>query len=161
MLAPRETLIVRESTSRSMRSNRSKETTLEINFRKALWAAGVRGYRKNVRDLPGCPDLLFGRKKLAVFLHGCYWHRCPRCRKDAPLKTNEAFWRSKLASNVDRDMLNEQRLRDLGFSVVVVWECDVRKDIEGSVRRVREALEAEEAFPDRHPSDNMDQGREE
>lgn len=87
---------------------------------------------------------------------GCYWHRCPRCRKDAPLKTNEAFWRSKLASNVDRDALNEQRLRELGFSIVVVWECDVRKELEGSVRRVLDSLVTAEAFAEGESSDKMD-----
>lgn len=139
-ITTRETLVVRESTSRSMRSNRSTETTLEVRFRKALWTAGVRGYRKNVRRLPGSPDIVFTKQRVAVFVHGCYWHRCPRCRKDARFNTNEQYWRSKLSDNVERDASNELKLKDIDFQVVVVWECEVKKDLEGCVRRVKVAL---------------------
>jgi DNA mismatch endonuclease (patch repair protein) len=139
-IEPRETLVVRESTTRSMRSNRAKDTALEVGFRRALWAAGVRGYRKHVRALPGSPDLAFTSKKVVVFIHGCYWHRCPRCQKDAHFNTNAQFWHSKLAENVERDAANERKLKDIKFRVLVVWECEVKKDLAGAVRRVKEAL---------------------
>ncbi|WP_038473213.1 very short patch repair endonuclease [Fimbriimonas ginsengisoli] len=140
MLAPRETLVVKESTSRSMRANRSKDTTLEVTFRKALWRAGIRGYRKHVRSLPGSPDLCFSSKRVAVFMHGCYWHRCPVCKKDAPLKTNVEFWRSKLEASVERDVRSRERLEALGYHVLIIWECEVRKNLESCVERVRTAV---------------------
>jgi DNA mismatch endonuclease (patch repair protein) len=154
-LAPRATMVVKESTARSMRSNRSTDNRLEVNFRKALWSSGLRGYRKNVRKLPGCPDVVFGKSGVAVFVHGCYWHRCPKCQKDAPLKTNEAYWRSKLAANVERDAISEERLRALGFYVVVIWECEIRRDIQEAVSRVRDAIGAQQDLIDSDPSDNM------
>lgn len=123
-----------------MRSNRGTETNLEVRLRNALWASGIRGYRKNVTKLPGRPDVLFGSKRLAVFIHGCYWHRCPRCNKDAKFHTNEAFWRSKLQSNVERDQRNEEALTQLGYRVLVIWECEVKRDLAGCVDQVRDAL---------------------
>jgi DNA mismatch endonuclease (patch repair protein) len=138
-------MVVRESTSRSMRSNRSVGTSVEVVFRKALWAAGIRGYRKNVRVLPGSPDLAFSKKRVAVFIHGCYWHRCARCQKDAAFKTNEGFWRAKLAANVLRDAASEQRLIDIDYRVVIVWECEVKKNLADSVERVKRALEPDTA----------------
>ena len=137
---PRETLLVRANTTRSMQANRSKETSPEIRFRKALWAAGLRGYRKNVRALPGKPDIVFAGKLVAVFVHGCFWHRCPKCRKDANFNTNEAFWRAKLSANVTRDSDDERELREIHFKVVVVWECEVKKNLELCVQRVKDAL---------------------
>jgi len=140
MPKPRETLLVKESTRRSMMANRSSGTSIEISLRRALWAAGIRGYRKNVAKLPGTPDLVFGRQKVAVFVHGCYWHRCPKCRKDAAFKTNEAFWRSKLDENVQRDARNQARLLALGYENLVLWECELKKSIDECVDRVRECL---------------------
>jgi DNA mismatch endonuclease (patch repair protein) len=140
MIVKRETMVVRESTSRSMRSNKGKDNKLEVEFRKALWAAGVRGYRKNVGKLPGRPDLVFRAKKLVVLVHGCFWHRCPKCKRDANFLTNEGYWRSKLDANVERDERNRLELMAQGFEVVEVWECEVRRNLGEAVGRVRAAL---------------------
>ena len=140
-------MVVKEATRRSMRANRSSNTSLEVFFRKALWAAGFRGYRKNVRKLPGSPDLVFPKKKLAVFLHGCFWHRCPKCHKDAQFKTNEEFWRAKLAENVNRDTANQHALLDLGFQILVIWECEVKGDLGSTVARVAQVLGTKENAP--------------
>ncbi len=122
--------MVRESTSRSMRSNRAKNTKPELALRRELWRQGVRGYRLHSRLLPGRPDMVFNRQRVAVFVHGCYWHRCPKCKKDAPLKTNVAFWTAKLESNVARDEENIRLLEQLGYRVFVVWECELRADLQ-------------------------------
>ncbi len=135
----RETLVVREGTRRSMQGNRGTGTSPEVRLRKALWAAGLRGYRKNVRKLPGKPDVVFGRAKVAVFVHGCYWHQCPRCTRNRAPKTNALYWQAKFAANVERDARNEAALRDLGYRVVVVWECELG-DMEEVVGRVRATL---------------------
>lgn len=129
----RETMVVAESTRRSMQGNRSTGTRPEEMLRKALWAAGIRGYRKNVRKLPGKPDIVFGTQKLAVFIHGCYWHQCPNCNRNRAPKTNAVYWQAKFEANVERDRIAEERLRELGFDVEVIWECQIRKDLGGVV----------------------------
>ena len=124
----RETWVVKESVRRSMQGNTSTETEPERLLRAALFQSGVRGYRKNVRKLPGTPDVVFGKQKLAVFVHGCYWHRCPRCTRNIHPKTNSKFWQAKFDRNVERDKANKLKLQELGYRVVTFWECEVRKD---------------------------------
>lgn len=124
----RDTWVVKEATRRSMQGNTSTETEPERLLRAALYQSGVRGYRKNVRKLPGTPDVVFGPQRLAVFVHGCYWHRCPKCTRNIHPKTNSKFWKAKFDRNVERDKLNKQKLRKLGYRVVTLWECEVRKD---------------------------------
>lgn len=138
----RETWVVKESVRRSMQSNRSTDTKPEKTIRKALWDAGLRGYRKNVRRLPGSPDVVFGPKRLAVFVHGCYWHRCPKCTADIHPKTNSKYWHAKFERNVARDKSNRLALRKLGYSVLVIWECDLKKSPDRVVARVRRKLES-------------------
>jgi DNA mismatch endonuclease (patch repair protein) len=125
----RETLVVAESTRRSMQGNRSTGTQPEELVRKALWGAGARGYRKNVRKLPGKPDIVFGSHKLAIFVHGCYWHQCPLCNRNRAPKTNSLYWQAKFEANVERDRIAEAKLQELGYQVEIVWECQVRKDL--------------------------------
>lgn len=110
----------------------------EVAFRKALWRAGVRGYRVDVR-LPGRPDLYFPAIKLAVFIHGCFWHRCPTCALKPPAANGE-FWRQKFAANAARDGVVVERLKSEGVAIEVVWEHDIRSDISGSVGRIARAV---------------------
>ena len=111
-----------------MRANRSKDTKPELTLRRALWAAGLRGYRKNVRKLPGTPDVVFGRARLAILVHGCYWHSCPTCGHQRVPKTNAAYWEAKFAGNRERDARNLAALEGLGYRVLVVWECEMKMD---------------------------------
>lgn len=138
----RETLIVAESTRRSMQANRSTGTQPEALLRKELWGAGARGYRKNVRKLPGKPDIVFGPRKLAIFVHGCYWHQCPICTRNRAPKTNARYWQAKFEANLERDKIAESRLREMGYQVEVVWECQVRKDLPGTVQRILARLKS-------------------
>lgn len=122
---------------RTMQANR-RVSGLEVRFRRALWAAGVRGYRLH-RRLPGRPDLAFGRARLAVFVHGCYWHQCPKGHLPAP-KANAGFWAEKFRRNRERDLAAVDSLQAMGWSVMTIWECDLREDAPAAVERVREAL---------------------
>lgn len=138
----RETLVVAEATRKTMKSNRSKNTSPEVALRRQLWVSGVRGYRIHVKNLPGSPDLAFSKSRLAIFVHGCFWHGCPHCSNYRPPKTNAEFWKVKLQENQRRD---DQALLDLhkcGYSTLVFWECEVEKDLSGCVGRITKALEA-------------------
>lgn len=121
----RETYEVRESVRRSMQGNASANTGPEQLLRRSLWSAGCRGYRKNVRSLPGSPDIVFPIAKLAVFVHGCFWHGCRRCTRNLVPKTNAAFWRAKVRANKERDARNTAKLKHLGFHVLTLWECEL------------------------------------
>ena len=147
---------MREATAKTMRANRGKDTKPELALRRALWSAGLRGYRKNVRRLPGTPDVVYGRAKLAVFLHGCYWHQCPRCSRNRLPKTNAAYWEAKFAGNVARDARQHSELVAAGWRVLVVWECELKADVAAAVSRVREALGRADALVAERP--NLAQG---
>ena len=130
-----------ESTSKVMSANKAKNTKPEILLRKALWEKGIRGYRLNWKKAPGRPDIAFPGKKIAIFINGCYWHRCPKC--DLPLpKSNVQFWKDKFGKNVARDKKKNKELLDLGWHVLVFWECDIKTDIFDCSKTVKEILNA-------------------
>lgn len=137
----RETLVVRESVRRSMQGNTSSDTKPEVCLRKALWAAGLRGYRKNYKRWPGKPDVAYVGRKVAVFVHGCFWHGCPECPGGRLPATNTEFWRAKLERNQLRDVMTVQALSDLGVETVVLRECSLKRDLESCVDRVKRALD--------------------
>jgi DNA mismatch endonuclease (patch repair protein) len=121
-----------------MRGNKSSGTKPELRLRKALWAAGLRGYRTNRRGLPGTPDIAFIGAKVAVFVDGCFWHGCPEHYSEP--KTRVAFWRAKTTKHRERDAEADHKLGEMGWAVVRVWEHQVRDDLEGCVAAVRKAL---------------------
>lgn len=92
-------------------------------MRRAMSRLGIR-YRMNVRSLPGAPDLASVRLRLAIFVHGCFWHRHRGCRRTTDPKRNSEFWTEKFADNVARDRRNVRLLRQRGFRVLIVWECE-------------------------------------
>jgi DNA mismatch endonuclease (patch repair protein) len=108
-----------------MRANR-RVSTREVLFRHSLWKAGVRGYRIQSR-LPGRPDLTFPKLHLAVFVNGCFWHRCQKCLLPAPTANSE-FWAAKFEENQRRDRLARARLESLGWDVMTIWEHEIRPD---------------------------------
>ena len=109
----------------TMRANR-RVSQRELAFRRAIWHEGVRGYRVQT-SLPGRPDLAFPKLRVAVFVNGCFWHKCGVCTPPEP-RSHKAFWRSKLQQNVQRDVRNLQALREHGWDVVTVWEHEIRHD---------------------------------
>lgn len=130
--------------SENMRRIQSRDTEPEIRLRRALYKLGLR-YRCNRTSLPGKPDISFGPSRLAVFVHGCFWHQHPHCRRATTPKTNVAYWRPKLERNVERDKIARDRLHDLGYEVIVVWECQIRQDPEGAAKAIKAAVERRSA----------------
>ncbi|WP_025608885.1 very short patch repair endonuclease [Pontibacter actiniarum] len=134
---PREPLTAQEKISRYMRGNKSKNTLPELKLRQALWQAGLRGYRVHWPKAPGKPDICYPGRRLAVFVHGCFWHRCPYCQPSHP-KTNLAFWQNKFSQNIARDARYKQQYREAGWQRLVVWECQLRQHLAGVVATVQE-----------------------
>lgn len=136
---PKSPPAINAARRRIMRSIPSKDTEPERLLRGALRAAGLRGYRVGFGGAPGRPDVVFTRYKLAIFVHGCFWHRCPRCNLSLP-RTHSAFWSRKFEVNQARDERNRQRLGLLGFEVLEFWECEVRSNAAVCVLRIRRAI---------------------
>ena len=112
-----------------MVANTSKDTRPELKVRRMLREAGHPGYRLHWRidDADGryvCrPDITYPGRKLAIFVHGCFWHRCPKCDLVLP-KTNVKYWKGKFDRNVDRDRRKERALLELDWEVHTIWECE-------------------------------------
>ena len=105
---------------------RGVDTKPELAVRRALHAEGYR-YRTHVRGLPGRPDVVFGKRRTAVFVHGCFWHR-HGCRKTSEPKTHREYWQSKFVANVERDERNQRQLITDGWRIFVAWECEIEQD---------------------------------
>lgn len=120
-------IFTKEKRSWNMSRIKSKDTTPEINIRKYLFKKGYR-YRINYK-IPGKPDIVFPKKKLAVFIHGCFWHY-HKCKNSTLPKSNVLFWKNKLESNVARDKFIVKELKKGGWKIFIIWECE----IEGKVR---------------------------
>ena len=120
--------------SRMMSRIRAKDTAPELTLRRALHRMGFR-FRLHARDLPGCPDIVLPRHRLAIFVHGCFWHHHQGCRFAAVPSTRRAFWKAKFKANRERDRLARIQLTRLGWNTMVFWECELRP----LVSRVRSA----------------------
>ena len=117
---------VHDKATRSYNMSRikSKNTKPEILVRKFLFANGFR-YRLNDKKLPGKPDIVQQKYKTVIFVNGCFWHG-HTCAKSALPANNMEFWREKITKNRERDTKNQKALRDLGFHVIVIWECELK-----------------------------------
>jgi DNA mismatch endonuclease, patch repair protein len=120
-------LTAREKISRYMRGNKSRDTKPELLLRRLLWHNGLRGYRVHWRKAPGKPDICYPSRRLAIFVHGCFWHRCPYCEPAFP-KSNLRFWEEKFTNNLARDERYKVLYREAGWQRVVIWECQLRRD---------------------------------
>jgi DNA mismatch endonuclease, patch repair protein len=127
------------------RRNTKVETTPEILLRKALWSCGLR-YRKNVRALPGVPDIVFWGKKVVVFCDGDFWHgrNWPQLRRKLTKGSNSAYWTAKIRSNIERDRVTTKLLEQMGWTVIRVWETDVRSSLLEVVESIRAILTVRE-----------------
>lgn len=106
---------------------KGKDTQPEISLRSLLHSAGFR-FRLHRKDLPGRPDIVLPGSKVAVFVHGCYWHRHKGCRYTTTPSSNTQFWEQKFARTIERDAENIVALQDAGWKVVVAWECQLRSN---------------------------------
>jgi DNA mismatch endonuclease (patch repair protein) len=119
---------------------RGKDTKPELLVRRILHSMGYR-YRLHRRDLPGCPDIVFPGRRRVIFVHGCFWHR-HRCKYgQVRPATRPEFWERKLAGNKARDARNRRELRRLGWQVLIVWECQIRKPA-ATIERIVRFLES-------------------
>jgi DNA mismatch endonuclease (patch repair protein) len=130
-----------QGVSAVMRANRPTSTGPEVSLRRALRALGIRGFRVGYRAAPGRPDIAFPRRSLAIFVNGCFWHRCPRHGRKLPF-ANRDYWKLKFHLNVIRDRRKRQQLRALGWRVVTFWECEIEEDVTGAARRIADCLRA-------------------
>jgi DNA mismatch endonuclease, patch repair protein len=120
-----------------MRANRARDTGPERRLRQALREAGLGGYRLNWRKAPGRPDIAYPGRKVAIFVHGCFWHHCPRCYPNLP-KSNPEFWARKFELNRERDARKRADLEAIAWTVLEVWECDVRARVSDVISEVAE-----------------------
>ena len=133
--------------SELMAGIRGRDTAPELAVRRIAHRMGLR-FRLHRKDLPGRPDLVFPRHRLAVFVHGCFWHRHEGCRYASTPKSRIAFWTEKFAANVDRDARQEAALRTLGWRVLVIWQCET-KDEAAVERRLSVLIRGERTAPER------------
>ncbi len=115
----------KEKRSRNMAAVHSKDTGPEVLVRRFLWSKGIR-YRLHATDIPGRPDIVLYRCKLAVFVHGCFWHGHEGCSRGRPPKTNSEFWRAKIDGNKKRDSSVAEKLKQVGWSQLVIWDCQLK-----------------------------------
>ncbi len=126
----------KESTSAIMSANKGKDTKPELIFRKALFKAGLRGYRLHWK-IAGKPDITYPGRKIAIFINGCFWHRCPHCKPHMP-RSNTEYWERKFSKNKERDKKNERVLKEAGWQVLVIWECQLKENLEKCIQQVRD-----------------------
>lgn len=126
--------MTKEQRSKNMSHIRSKDTSIELKVRKYLFSLGYR-YRVNYKELPGNPDIVFTKKKIAIFIHGCYWHghNC-NSRYAHVSKSNTDYWNTKIQRNQERDKRNIEQLEKDGWKVIVLWECEIKEDFEKVIK---------------------------
>ena len=117
---------ISEKRSRNMSAIKSKNTKPEIAVRRYLYDKGVR-YRSSKKKLVGNPDIVIKKYKLALFVHGCFWHAHQSCKAFRYPKSNVKFWKNKIDNNVSRDNRVSKKLIQLSYKVYVIWECEIKK----------------------------------
>lgn len=130
-----------ENTVKTMKANKRKDTKPELIVRRALREAGFPGYRLQWK-VPGRPDICYPGRKVAIFVNGCFWHRCPHCNLPLP-EHNRGFWQEKFERNVERDRRDTEALGAMGWTVITVWECEVRRDLDGTIDRIVSVLDSD------------------
>lgn len=116
-----------------------RNTGPELRLRSLLHRAGFR-FRLHAKQLPGRPDVILPKYRTAIFVHGCFWHRHPGCRNTTMPSTRQEFWQEKFGGNVSRDARNQAALEAAGWTVLTVWECELKADADGVVRRLADEL---------------------
>ena len=117
-----------DTRSYNMSQIRSKNTKPEEIVRKFLFSKGFR-YRKNDKKLPGKPDIVLPKYKTIIMVNGCFWHKHEGCKYFVWPKNNAEFWKEKINRNIERDYINQLELRNLGWKVIIVWECELKKAV--------------------------------
>lgn len=127
-------VLTEKQRSYCMSQIKGKDTKIELIFRKYIWSKGVLGYRiKN--KVKGKPDLYFPKKRIAVFIDGCFWHKCPKCFIKP--KSNRGFWKDKIRENTQRDRRTDKLLREQGIKVVRFWEHEIKNNLPECFKRFK------------------------
>lgn len=124
-----------EKRSWNMSRIHASDTSIEVKVRRFLFSQGYR-YRKNVKDLPGKPDIVLPKYRTVIFVHGCFWHRHDGCKDATMPKTRVEFWQTKFQKNVENDKKHQEELECLGWSVLTLWECDINKRFDETMESV-------------------------
>ena len=127
--------ISKEDRSYNMSRIKGKDTVIELQVRKYLFSLGYR-YRKNVRTLPGTPDIVLGKYKTAIFVNGCFWHHHKGCKLAYVPKNNNDFWNAKFKRNVENDRKHIRELKKEGYNVIVVWECNLKRNAKKELEKI-------------------------
>ena len=128
--------------SEIMSKVQATETNPEIAVHKFLFSKGFR-FRKNVKSLPGTPDIVLPKFKTVIFVHGCFWHGHKNCEEAALPKTQRKYWTNKIASNIERDKTRIKELKKLGWRIITIWECKIntkkkrRKETVALIAKIR------------------------
>ena len=129
-----------EQRSWNMRQIKSKDTQIEISVRRWLFARGFR-FRKNDKRYPGKPDIVLPKYKTVIFINGCFWHRHENCKLATTPKTRTDFWLKKFQKNVENDSSHREQLESMGWKVIVLWECELKKNkFEDTMKRLDSKL---------------------
>lgn len=132
--------VSQERRSEIMSHIKSQNTSIEILVRQQLFALGLR-YRINYKPLPGKPDIVFTKKKVAIFIHGCFWHGHDiGCRYSHVPQSRAEYWSAKISRTKERDMSHINNLTSNGWRVLTIWECEIRKDLQGVIARIVDFL---------------------
>ncbi len=127
---------VRSSIMRAVKSKGGRST--ERKLWSAIASQGISGWKTNVEELPGKPDVVFVRQRLAVFVDGCFWHGCPKCYRRP--QSNQNYWDRKVARNIQRDKTKRRQLRRLGWRVIQIWEHDFKISAASAMKKIERGL---------------------
>lgn len=128
-----------EKRSWNMSRIKGKDTKIEVEVRKYLFSKGYR-FRKNDKRYPGKPDIVLPKYHVAIFVHGCFWHRHEGCKDATTPKTRTEFWLEKFDKNVKNDQIKQEKLRELGWKVIVIWECELERSFQETMDKVEKEL---------------------
>ena len=131
-----------EKRSWNMSRIKGKDTKIEVEVRKYLLSKGYR-FRKNDKRYPGKPDIVLPKYHVAIFVHGCFWHRHEGCKDATTPKTRTEFWLEKFDKNVKNDQIKQEKLRELGWKVIVIWECELKRSFQETMDKVEKELTRE------------------
>ena len=128
-----------EKRSWNMSRIKGKDTKIEVEVRKYLFSKGYR-FRKNDKRYPGKPDIVLPKYHVAIFVHGCFWHRHEGCKDATTPKTRTEFWLETFDKNVKNDQIKQEKLRELGWKVIVIWECELKRSFQETMDKVEKEL---------------------
>ena len=128
-----------ENTSKVMSANKCKNTKPELILQKALIETGIPNFTTHIKEIPGRPDIAYPDRKVAIFVHGCFWHHCPKCNPSLP-KSNTEFWKNKFEKNKLRDEKKIKLLKKEGWLVLVFWEHEIKNNVFKCVGKIKRKL---------------------